>query len=230
MLIEVEKLVANSYNPNSMSEIKFTALVDSIKLEDWNRLFPIEVQPEIDWKHIIIDGEHRFKALQEAGIKMAHIEISDLKDWYEQLRTISKNSIHGTHDAVEEANLISAIKAQGITDSEIMGAIWIDENELLAIDNLSNFDISDFDNDEEIEIPEEAPEEDPITEVKLELNEFQNDIISRLSEITQTADIQESILIVAQYLHLLNGSNQVDEEAMQVARETISWVNTSIDF
>lgn len=232
MLIDVNKLVANSYNPNSMSDLKFNALVKSIKEEDWNRLFPIEVMPEENGEYVIIDWEHRHKALIEAGIEKAHIEVSHLKDWYEKLRTISKNSIHWTHDQVEEATLVAEIKQQGITDSEIMESIGIDEKELIAIDNLTSFDISDFDN--EVEIPEEEKDDEieDIKEVDLVLSEAHYNILNELKEITKAEDIQEAIMIAASYFQL--NSETIDPEVLKIVKGGLFWieVNTKevIDF
>lgn len=230
MLVNVEHLVPNNYNPNSMTELKFNALVASIKEENWNRLFPIEVKPESDGKYVIIDWEHRYKALVEAGIKKAHIEVSDLKNGYDKLRTISKNSIHWTHDQIEEAVLVKAIKEQGITDSEIMQSIGIDEKELIAIDNLSNFDIGDFEGDE-IDISEDnevEEEEEPKKELVLNLNEVHYDILESLSKITVTSGMQDAILIAAYYFHLLNDSDKVDETLLKATKEAL-FENAKID-
>lgn len=233
MLVDIEKLIPNDWNPNSMSELKFNALVAGIKEENWNRLFPIEVRPEKNWVHVIIDWEHRYKALVAAGIKQAHIEISDLENGYEKLRTISKNSIHWTHDQIEEANLIKDIKEQGITDSEILEGLWIDEKELIAIDNLANFDIDDFSEDENLEdlIEEEKEEEEIKKEITLELNEEHYDILEELVKITETWWFQEAILITAKYFQILNNENKIDETILNIAKENLFNENEwNIDF
>lgn len=196
MIIDIDKLEPNSYNPNSMSELKFNALIKSIKEEKWNRLFPIEVLPEENWKYKIIDWEHRYKAMKEAWIKLAHIEISDLEDWYAKLRTLSKNSIHWTHDIIEEAQLIADIKSQWIVDSEIMSSIWIDEKELIAINKLTDFDISDFDNDLDLEDIDNSNELDELEtkEIVLKLTDEEYNLIISIEEFTELKDIKQSIL------------------------------------
>lgn len=227
MLVNTETLVPNNYNPNSMTELKFNALVASIKVENWNRLFPIEVKPESDWRYVIIDGEHRYKALKEAWIKKAHIEISDLKDWYEKLRTLSKNSIHWEHDQIEEATLVAAIKKQGITDSEIMESVGIDEKELIAIDNLASFDVDDFDNDSAIsDLDGDYEIEEQTKSITLELNEAHYEIIQRLSEITETEGSQDAILIAAYYFQL--NIDKIDEDIMTTVKKAL-FGNAKVD-
>lgn len=227
MLIEVNKIQPNTWNVNSMTELKFNALVESIKEENWNRLFPIEVQPEKDWKYTIIDWEHRYKALVEAWIENAHIEISDLEGGYEKLRTISKNSIHWTHDQVDEANLIAEIKTKGISDSEIMTAIWIDEKELIAIDNLTNFDISDFETEDDIDLTDAKIEEEiPTKQVTLDLQEGHFEVLEKLKNSLELDNVQDAILIAASYFQL--NKENIDDWVLKIVKDWLFWTTEQI--
>jgi len=105
-----------------------------------------------------------------------------------------------------------------------------DEKELIAIDNLSNFDIGDFEGDE-IDISEDnevEEEEEPKKELVLNLNEVHYDILESLSKITVTSGMQDAILIAAYYFHLLNDSDKVDETLLKATKEAL-FENAKID-
>lgn len=229
MLINIEEIQENDWNPNSMTELKFNALVKGIKNEKWNRLFPLEVLPKDEnWKYVVIDWAHRLRALKEAGIKQAHVEISDLKDWYDKLQTIAKNSIHWTHDQVQEAQLVAEIKRQGITDSEIMASIGIDEKELIAIDNLWNFSLEDFEEDNDIDISEpEEEEEEERKEITLELSEAHYEILEALQESAKTLVIQDAILIAAYYFQSQMSKGEIDGTLLKLTKEILFWPDSS---
>ena len=231
MIVNIDELIPNNYNPNKLDDIKFKALVNWLKEEKGNRLAPIEVLPKNEyWKYIIIDWFHRWKALEEAWISDAHIEISDLKDWYEKLRTLSRNLIHWEHDTIKEAELIWDIQKQWIKDSEILRAIGYTQDELIQINEMNNIDISeDFQiiDNEETKIYEPREEDKKIT---LKLNETQYELLAWLDWYTNIKGIQNSILLTAQYFKFMIEQNEINEVAFKNAKELVQEMNTKEEY
>lgn len=223
MIVDISELIPNNYNPNKLSDIKFKALVNWIKEEGWNRLAPIEVLPKWkDWKYIIIDWFHRMKALKEAWINEAHIEISDLKDWYEKLRTLSKNLIHWQHDVIKEAELIKDIQEQWISDTEILKAIGYIEEQLIEINELNNIEIPEkiWEFIKEENFQEYKPQEED-KKIVLKLNETQYELLAWLDWYTNIKGIQDSILLTAQYFRFMIEQNEINEIAFENAKEIV---------
>jgi len=101
LIKQTSEIKPNTYNPNTIDEKKFTALVENIK--KFGYLQPIL----IDDKNTIIDGEHRWKAAQAAGMDKIQCVIyqgnGDIKE-YRKLLTLSMNNLRGenTEDAFED--------------------------------------------------------------------------------------------------------------------------------
>lgn len=96
--ISTEKLQPNDYNPNQMSEDEFAEFVKEIR--HLGRLpKPIVVRPSGNDEFVIIDGEHAWKAAQEAGLTELSCEVIDVSD-FEAMRQTYKRNQHGTHNKV----------------------------------------------------------------------------------------------------------------------------------
>jgi hypothetical protein len=65
--VDIDLLEVSPWNPNTMVDVKFNALADSI--QDVGFVDPIQVVPMPNGKYRIIGGEHRFFAAQFAGMK-----------------------------------------------------------------------------------------------------------------------------------------------------------------
>lgn len=96
--VGIDELQANNYNPNSMTPKEYRALIYS--LNKFGQVIPILVQPKKNDKYVIIDGEHRHKAMVEQGFKEVFVvEAKNYKDQdkYKML-TVALDDIRGTVD------------------------------------------------------------------------------------------------------------------------------------
>lgn len=110
-LIEVplKKLVANNYNPNSMTPGEFKDLIYSI--EKFGQIVPLLVRPEKDDKHIIVDGEHRHKAYEQLNHEKAWCIIAENyedEDKYKML-TVALDEFRGKIDKSIVAKIFTKI-------------------------------------------------------------------------------------------------------------------------
>ncbi|VVB90727.1 Nucleoid occlusion protein [uncultured archaeon] len=83
--IPVGKLKPNSYNPNEMSNEDFNSLVDSIANAGFLSTNPLLVRPiapvkNSEYEYEIVDGEHRWKACTQLGIKEVPCEVREMSD------------------------------------------------------------------------------------------------------------------------------------------------------
>ena len=97
-LLPVSALEPNDYNPNHMTDERFAELVEEVK--HLGRLpKPVVARPNGDARYTIVDGEHGWRAAQEAGLSEIAVEIVEADDFEARRQTYKRNQ-HGEHDPV----------------------------------------------------------------------------------------------------------------------------------
>jgi len=90
--IEINKVKVDLDNPNKMTEAQFTALKKT--MEKYGYLVPIIV----DKNFKIADGEHRYLAYKELGMKEIPAYVLDIKDPDRRMLRQVMNKLRGYHD------------------------------------------------------------------------------------------------------------------------------------
>jgi hypothetical protein len=91
-VVPIDSIKPNLYNPNSMRDSIYKFLKKSIKKRGF--LDPVVVNKN----GIIIDGEHRWKALKELGSTEVEVKVLDISDEECKAETINLNLTKGTFD------------------------------------------------------------------------------------------------------------------------------------
>src|SRR4051812_21202496 len=108
--LPIKKLVPNAFNPNRMTAEEFQGYVAEVK-----RLGhppkPIVVRPKGD-HYEILDGEHAWKAADDAGFEEVLCDVIPADDFEARLQCFLRNQ-HGTHNPVLEARLFADLKRIG---------------------------------------------------------------------------------------------------------------------
>ena len=137
--LEVEKLTANSYNPNVVYNQELRLLEHSILTSGW--IQPILVTQDFE----IIDGFHRWslskqsKALQALTGGKVPCCVMNLTEPERMMLTIRINRAKGSHIAVKMHEIItSLVKDHGLSVGDIGKGIGAnkDEVELLLMDGV----------------------------------------------------------------------------------------------
>jgi ParB-like chromosome segregation protein Spo0J len=129
VVIKLEEIVANDYNPNRMPDREMAMLEKNIK--KYGFLFPILVVFDAaQQKYRIIDGYHRYEAmrrLNQKGYKGADqiscIIMKDMSLDEAMELTVLMNEIKGMHQVEGMADLIQRLKDQGVSPDEICKAL-----------------------------------------------------------------------------------------------------------
>ncbi len=91
-IVQVDSIKPNLYNPNAMRDSVYQFLKKSIKKRGF-------LQPIIITKDgVIIDGEHRWKALKELGESEVEVKILDITEEEAKAETLNFNLTRGTFD------------------------------------------------------------------------------------------------------------------------------------
>lgn len=93
IMINIDKLEPNQWNPNKMSEENFNDLVENIRRIGW--IDDILVRPLEDGKYEIIGGEHRWRAAKVLGFKEVPCKVKDFDDKEAVAQTGRMNFIKG---------------------------------------------------------------------------------------------------------------------------------------
>lgn len=126
-MVPRDRLVANSWNPNSVSADKMELLRQSITDNGW--CFPIVViyDAEAD-VFVIVDGFHRWTIAQPEWLDLPEVPVVVLEHTIAQrmVATIQFNKARGVHQVDLDAEVIRALIEQGMTDEEIATHLGID--------------------------------------------------------------------------------------------------------
>ena len=146
VIIPVEKLKPNPWNPNEMDETTWTALGQSI-VKYGIHLQPLVVRA-VGEKFQIIDGEHRYKWACEMGITQVSAIIVDVDDYNAKKLTQILNRTRGEDNPVQLKELLDSLLVDHDPIDVIEGMAIASEADLdrmlkdLEKEVMSDYDIS----------------------------------------------------------------------------------------
>ena len=140
--VPVDKIRANSYNPNSVAKPEMDLLYKSI-LEDGYTMPIVCYYLEDEDIYEIVDGFHRYTVMlnhkdiyEREGGKMPVVVIE--KDISNRMAsTIRHNRARGSHSIELMSNIVSELVESGMSDRWIMKNIGMDADELLRLKQVS---------------------------------------------------------------------------------------------
>lgn len=140
--ISIEKIQANSYNPNSVAPPEMKLLYKSILEDGYTMPIVCYYLSEID-KYEIVDGFHRYtimkthKDIFDRENGMLPIVVIDKDESNRMASTIRHNRARGTHSIELMTNIVSELTKAGMSDAWIMKNIGMDADEILRLKQLS---------------------------------------------------------------------------------------------
>lgn len=153
--VPIEKIQANSYNPNTVAPPEMKLLYKSI-LEDGYTMPIVCYYIEDEDKYEIVDGFHRYRTMlehkdiyeREHGMLPVSVIDKPLSD--RMASTIRHNRARGSHSIELMTNIVADLVDSGMSDKWILDNIGMDAEELLRLKQLSGlaslFKDKDFSN------------------------------------------------------------------------------------
>ena len=133
--VPVEKVVPNSYNPNTVAPPEMKLLYESIK-NDGYTMPVVCYYNKSDDKYIIVDGFHRYRIMlehpdiyeREKGL----LPVSVIDKPLEQriASTIRHNRARGNHDVDLMGNIVKELHELGRSDAWISRHLGMDRDEI----------------------------------------------------------------------------------------------------
>ena len=140
--VPLEKIQANSYNPNSVAPPEMKLLYQSIKEDGYTMPVVCYYNIEND-TYEIVDGFHRFtimkthKDIFEREKGCLPVVVIDKDENNRMASTIRHNRARGSHSIELITNIVSELVKSGMGDDWILKQIGMDADELLRLKQLS---------------------------------------------------------------------------------------------
>lgn len=140
--VPIEKIQANSYNPNHVAPPEMKLLYQSIKSDTYTMPIVCYYLEDED-KYEIVDGYHRYttmlrhKDIYEREHGVLPVAVIDKPAEDRMASTIRHNRARGTHDVNLMVNIVKELTESGMSDAWILKNIGMDADELLRLKQIS---------------------------------------------------------------------------------------------
>lgn len=156
--VPVEKVYANSYNPNAVAPPEMKLLEISIWEDGYTMPVVCYYQREDD-TYEIVDGYHRYtilktsKRIYDREKGLLPVVVIDKDQSNRMASTIRHNRARGTHSIELMSNIVSELTKSGMSDAWILKHIGMDADELLRLKQLTG--LSELFKDKDFSITKE---------------------------------------------------------------------------
>ncbi len=136
-IVPINKVRANNYNPNAVSDNNMELLQESILSNGFCFAVVTIYDPDLD-KYIIVDGFHRYSIFKDY-LEADELPIIVLNQTIEQRMeaTVQFNRARGVHQVELMADLVVALDRQGVEETEIAEKLGMEMEEVLRLKQLT---------------------------------------------------------------------------------------------
>lgn len=140
--VPVEKIQANTYNPNTVAPPEMKLLYESIKADGYTMPIVCYYDSEQDI-YIIVDGFHRYRIMMEhediyeREKGMMPVSVIDKSIDNRMASTIRHNRARGTHDVDLMSNIVKELHELGRSDAWISRHLGMDRDEILRLKQIT---------------------------------------------------------------------------------------------
>ena len=140
--VPVEKVVPNSYNPNTVAPPEMKLLYESIK-KDGYTMPVVCYYNKLEDRYIIVDGFHRYRIMlenqdiyqREKGL--LPVSVIDKPIDQRIASTIRHNRARGNHDVDLMGNIVKELHELGRSDAWISRHLGMDRDEILRLKQIT---------------------------------------------------------------------------------------------
>ena len=140
--VPIEKIVANTYNPNAVAPPEMKLLYDSIKEDGYTMPIVCYYDKEND-NYVIVDGFHRYrvmmehKDIREREKGMLPVSVIDKPIDHRMASTIRHNRARGSHNVDLMSNIVKELHELGRSDAWISKHLGMDKDEILRLKQIT---------------------------------------------------------------------------------------------
>ena len=140
--VPVEKIKANTYNPNAVAPPEMKLLYESIK-EDGYTMPIVCYYAQVEDLYVIVDGFHRYRIIKEHQDiyerEKGMLPVSVIEKPLDQrmASTIRHNRARGNHDVDLMSNIVKELHELGRSDEWISKHLGMDKDEILRLKQIT---------------------------------------------------------------------------------------------
>lgn len=139
-MVDIDKVVANDYNPNKVMPEEMKLLKLSIEEDGYTQPIVTFYDKELD-KYIIVDGFHRYRCAKEFfHLKQVPVVTIDKPLTDRIASTIRHNRARGVHQTTMMSDIVKKLLKLGKSDSEICKELGMDAEEFLRMKQIMKVD------------------------------------------------------------------------------------------
>ena len=136
-LVDIDKVVANDYNPNKVAPPEMELLRHSIEEDGYTQPIVTYYDKEKDI-YIVVDGFHRYRCAKEYfHLKQVPFVTIDKSLENRMASTIRHNRARGTHQIVDMSYIVRDLTQRGWTDKEISKHLGMELDEIIRLKQIT---------------------------------------------------------------------------------------------
>ena len=135
-MVDIDKVVANDYNPNKVAPPEMQLLKHSIEEDGYTQ--PIVTYYDKQRDLYIVDGFHRYRVAKEfLNLKQVPI-VTIEKDLQNRMAsTIRHNRARGTHQIIDMSRIVLTLTENGWTEAQISEHLGMELDEIIRLKQIT---------------------------------------------------------------------------------------------
>ncbi len=136
-MVDIDKVVANDYNPNKVAPPEMQLLRHSIEEDGYTQPIVTYYDKEKDI-YIVVDGFHRYRVAKEfLDLKQIPIVTIDKDLENRMASTIRHNRARGTHQIVDMSHIVLTLTENGWTEKQISEHLGMELDEIIRLKQIT---------------------------------------------------------------------------------------------
>ena len=136
-MVDIDKVVANDYNPNKVAPPEMELLRHSIEEDGYTQPIVTYYDKNKDI-YIVVDGFHRYRVAKESlHLKQVPIVTIDKDLENRMASTIRHNRARGTHQIVDMSHIVLTLTENGWTEDQISKHLGMELDEIIRLKQIT---------------------------------------------------------------------------------------------
>ena len=136
-MVDINKVVANDYNPNKVAPPEMQLLKHSIEEDGYTQPIVTYYDKERDI-YIVVDGFHRYRVAKEyLDLKEIPIVTIDKDLENRMASTIRHNRARGTHQIVDMSHIVLTLTENGWNEEQISKHLGMELDEIIKLKQIT---------------------------------------------------------------------------------------------
>lgn len=136
-MVDIDKVVANDYNPNKVAPPEMKLLKHSIEEDGYTQPIVTYYDKEKD-QYIVVDGFHRYRCAKEYfNLKQIPVVTIDKDLTNRMASTIRHNRARGTHQIIDMSKIVIDLSNNGWSEEQISKHLGMELDEIIRLKQIS---------------------------------------------------------------------------------------------